>query len=52
MSMVYELHKHVDDALCKRHLFEVCLGELRYKYELCKLSQLANLELNNIDVVK
>jgi len=32
MSTLYKLKKHADDALYKRRLLELWLGELKHKY--------------------
>jgi len=45
MSTLYELQKHVEDALYKKCLFEVRIKELKNNYEIPVLTQLSNLEL-------
>ena len=52
MSTLYELQKHVEDALYKRRLLELLLAELKHTYELSDLIHLANLKRNKIDTVK
>ena len=52
MSTLYELHKHVEDALYKRRLLELLLEDLKHKYELSDLTHLANLKRNKIETVK
>ena len=53
MSTLYELQKHVEDALYKKRILEFLLEDLKYKCELFDLTHLSNPKRNNkIDTVK
>jgi len=46
MSTLYELQKYVEDALYKKHMFEVKMKQLNVNYKMPVLTQLSNLELD------